>query len=741
MTTPSPRRAAGFLLRCIALFSLLLAASAPSSQLARAQDPRRDDDDEVLRVSTNLVQTDVTVLDKQGRPVTDLRPEQFELKVDGQTQPLLFFERVTAGSAGEASALRRSTRGATPTVSTTAASASATRPAPPRGRSVIFFIDDLHLSSEGVARARDILLSYIERRLAPGTPTLIASTSGQIGFLQQFTDDRAVLRAAARRVRYQSTAILDFDQPPMSERIALEIDRGNRGALDYYVVSWIRDNPSRSPTRRDTAEQVVRGRARTIVERAAQVSEATISSLESAVGARGPEPGRRILFFVSEGFTLTNRKRDIGDKYRRVIAAAARAGTVVYTLDARGLAVPMLDASSGMRADIELETDLTVVSPSADMAAQQEVLRGLAADTGGRALLNTNGLEQAVESALGETAEYYVLAWRPEAAETAGRSPQFRRVEVSVRGRPDLTVRVRSGFLDARADDARQRVASGAAGSATPAVRSSNATLSAVIAEAAERRALPVELYAIFNGETGSPPSLTALVQLTDEPVRFAPAGEKLQAEVTVACVVLDDTGKTVFSEGRTLTLTRAAPGGGASRVITQFPAQLTKPGLYQVRVAAHDARGGLTGSAFQWVEVPDLKAGRLALSTPVIVERHTVTATTAPETPQAVSLNVDRRFARASRLRAELYVYNAARAAGGANVEMEIKVWRDGRVALSAPPHKLADAGAADPSRIRYDAEVPLRGLAPGPYILEVSAADRTTRAAATRQIAFTVE
>jgi hypothetical protein len=202
---------------------------------------------------------------------------------------------------------------------------------------------------------------------------------------------------------------------------------------------------------------------------------------------------------------------------------------------------------------------------------------------------------------------------------------------------------------------------------------------------------------------------------------------------------VLDDKGKSVFSDGRTLTLTRAA--GGAGRVITQFPTPLTKPGLYQVRVAARDARGGLTGSAFQWVEVPDLKATQLALSTPIIVESQAAAAASPAPPPQAVSLKVDRRFARASRLLLELYVYNGARAAGGTNVEMEIKVWRDGRVALNSPPHKLADAGAADPSRIRYNAEVPLRSLPPGPYILEVIAADRTARATATRQVTFTVE
>jgi hypothetical protein len=59
----------------------------------------------VLRISTSLVQTDVSVVDRKGQFVEGLQRDQFELKVDGQIQPVLFFERVTAGSANEAARL------------------------------------------------------------------------------------------------------------------------------------------------------------------------------------------------------------------------------------------------------------------------------------------------------------------------------------------------------------------------------------------------------------------------------------------------------------------------------------------------------------------------------------------------------------------------------------------------------------------------------------------------------------
>src|SRR5437588_9937337 len=60
--------------------------------------PPRQQDDDVVRVNTELVQTDVTVFDKKGRFVDQLKPEQFQLVIDHQPQPVAFFEHVTGNS-------------------------------------------------------------------------------------------------------------------------------------------------------------------------------------------------------------------------------------------------------------------------------------------------------------------------------------------------------------------------------------------------------------------------------------------------------------------------------------------------------------------------------------------------------------------------------------------------------------------------------------------------------------------
>jgi VWFA-related protein len=732
------------------------------------QQPQDDPAEDVLRVSTSLVQTDVSVVDKKGQFFEGLGREQFELKVDGRVQPVLFFERITAGSSTEAARIAAA-RGERIDVG------AAVSPVE-RGRTVIFFVDDLHLTPEGVARAREMLLKFIEGDMTPGMEVLISSASGQIGFLQQFTNDRAVLRAAARRLKYRSQASLDTERPPMTEYQALAVDRGDQGLLEYLIQQVIFENsPNTFP--RNMAESMIRNRARRIRRQAALLSTATISTLEGVVRARGGAAGRQTLFYISHGFTFDNEEADARRKLQRVIDAAARSGTVVYTVDARGLAVSMQDASSAGVPDLARESgSLTAnaysgYNASAELSASQEVLRGLAEDTGGRALLNTNALEAAVTKTLSETADYYLLAWRPEGIETGtSGAPKFHKIEISIKGRPDLKVRVRSGFLDARVP----RVAAAttppsAANAPTTTIaavpNATNVALNNALNAPSARRELPVDAYPVFTNDAQGASVINASVQLTNDRLKFAPvaaSGGKTQAQVEVVCSVLDDKGKGIYSNGRTLTLggnesNTAANGAGEKsrgKLVTNFSIPVLAPGLYQVRAVARDANSGLIGSAFEWVEVPDLKANRLALSSLLVTERRRAntqataantgaTATTAAMTQPPDILRVERRFARSSHALLQLYIYNATRKAAGdaPDVELEIKILRDKRTVMNAPPHKVSLAAGSDPARIFYVAEMPLGAMTPGVYLLQVTVTDRTAKTSAVRELDFYVE
>src|SRR4051812_3667843 len=126
----------------VATLSLLLNLPVIHAQQASQKKPVAQDED-VLHIKTELVQTDLMVFDKQGRFVEGLRPDQFELSLDGKAQTIAFFERVTSGSASEAAQVAASRSGSLKSREQGNPSVPA---ASNRGRVIFFFLDDLHLS-------------------------------------------------------------------------------------------------------------------------------------------------------------------------------------------------------------------------------------------------------------------------------------------------------------------------------------------------------------------------------------------------------------------------------------------------------------------------------------------------------------------------------------------------------------------------------------------------------------------
>src|SRR5688572_13396578 len=113
---------------------LFLLAVWPLTQ-AQTTTPSPKSQDDVVRVYTELVQTDVMVFDRQGRFVDGLTKENFELRIDGKPRPIEAFEKIIAGSDDESQLA--AARGAT--------GINLKRPVPlDRGRIVFFYVDDYH---------------------------------------------------------------------------------------------------------------------------------------------------------------------------------------------------------------------------------------------------------------------------------------------------------------------------------------------------------------------------------------------------------------------------------------------------------------------------------------------------------------------------------------------------------------------------------------------------------------------
>jgi len=206
---------------------------------------------------------------------------------------------------------------------------------------------------------------------------------------------------------------------------------------------------------------------------------------------------------------------------------------------------------------------------------------------------------------------------------------------------------------------------------------------------------------------------------------------------------VVDDRGKYVAQFGQRLSVTpNPAIPPSEQHVVYSFTLPLA-PGLYQVRAATRDEGSGRTGSAMQWIEVPELKQ-QFTMSSLFIGERRagqTAGVTKPEDLPRSVLLSVDRRFARTSHMRFLTYVYNAAAGASSQpDVALQVQIFRDDQPVFTAPLIKLKTEGAAT-STLPYMAELNLSTFLPGRYVLQITAIDRAGKSSTARRTRFVIE
>lgn len=733
-------------MRAFSSFSLALLLIISTG---RAQQRPSEQKDDVIRIKTELVQTDVTVLDKQGRFVEGLRSEQFELLVDGKPRNISFFEQVTTGSRREAALIAARDRAGPATDKdkvTTDSTSSAVR-----GRTVFFFVDDMHLSPGSMKRTRETLQRFVTDTMGNSDQVAITTASGQLGFLQQLTSDKTVLGLAIERLKPRSYDVSDRQDPAMTEYQAYAIEQNHTDVKELFVektCELVLKVPARSCSgsgmtnnavldevggsggaspsatgdnkARWRSETMVKTRARTITRQAAQVILGTLSSLESLVRRAASLPERKLLVFVSEGFFINFVSSTQVYDLRRLTDAATRTGTVIYTVDARGLTSGITDATkSGL---FDQSGRLARVNLSEIRAAQQP-LYNLAEETGGRAWINSNNLDAGIAQAISETSAYYLLAWRPENAAQA--KDGFRQLKVNIKGRPDLVVRVSGGFF---AEDPEAK-----ANSASEKALSVNDQLLAAIRASYPKRGVPIIVSAGYLDTEKDGLVVAASTQIEREIISSPDGGNKADTGLDVMGAVIDVNGNILSS----LTQQVNTPTDYKGSLVTTLQFPRIPPGLNQVRIAARDSKSGRVGSVAAWVEIPNLAQGNFSLSSLFLSE----SAPVSQGTSQKWTIKPDRRFAKTGKLRFQAFVYNADRSTGAPKIHLQMELRQEGQMLIQTPPTPVATEGVTDLGRIPVVGEFPLEGFPPGRYELKLTLTDLKKKSAVFRQTNFTIQ
>lgn len=674
--------------------------------LAQSASTQQPADRQVFRTGTNLAIIDAVVVDERGRHVRDLTADDFEVVQQGKSHPVRQALYVAAGTTVAAAA------GAPPRTETAAPAAAApgrvstgilsrnAYPAPdPRVMAIV--VDDLGLSFESIAGARRALTKFVNDEVGPGDLVAILRTSGGVGTLQQFTTDKRLLHAAIGRLNWTV------------------LSRSGVTAFAPIVPGGFLFPPATSGTAEVDDENSMDGL------RTSMSAAGSLGALDYIIRGVESLTGRKSVVFISEGLRLFTKPEGmetqgagrVWNTFTRVMDRANRAGVVVYTMDARGLVSGGLSAEDNPRPEPPAPgrpgTTSTVGDPLGEIVTQnlkerlaylrdtQEALTYIAEQTGGFAVLNTNDLAAGLQRVRDDAGGYYLLGF--EGVPATLRSWDPGRVTVRVK-RPGLRVRARKGLF----------------GPADPGREPPDATGDPLIMAALSpfsAGALDVRLTALFAHDAKAGSFVRSLFFIDPAGVRFTQRDDgRHVAKLTLALLAIGDDGKmaTEWRRAVDLQLTEASYELARTRgILYTATIPLKQAGAYQLRVAVRDESSNALGSASQFVEVPRVDKGRVAISGIVL---HGADATLLGEPALRI-------FQQGAEAVYACEIYDGAADKGG--LTATVTILRDGKVIHQGLPASLESrAGGTAVKIVPVVGRVPLQKLAPGFYTLQITAA-----------------
>lgn len=697
-----------------------------SVMLSDAQSPKpketrekEGEQEQAIRLKTELIELRAVVTDKRGQAVGDLRREDFEILENGKPQEPSFFSMVKfAGREGDAGSEQRGDAG---------------RPAEAPGRTVVLFIDTLHLSAQSLLWAKKSLRSFIDQKLTDQDLTAIVTSAGSLGVVEQFTRDRRVLRQAVERLSPRAGGRTSLFTP----YLAAQVDRNDRDALDVAVsIFAAEEHVDRSDP---TIRQQVQARASQILSQASYLRRSALITMREVVGRMSDLPGQRLIVTVSDGFTLFDQggSTDSSD-LQSVTSRAVRSGVVIYTIDAKGLAPPALfDAAQGA-----MPLDPRVASFSASGERELENgLNALARDTGGEAFFNTNDTTGAMARALDDNRLYYTLAYYPAGEES---EKKYRKITIRVRNHPEYAVRAQRGYLPS--DLAKKAEAEA---SRTPQQRFIDAILAPL-----PTATIGVTAMADFLESPGDAAQASLLLHIDGNTLSFTEENGRHRFETEVVTMIFNSDGKRVDLKAETIrgTLSPERLAVARQNGLQYLRRVALKPGLYQIRAGVREAGSERTGTAATWIETADLSKGRLAMSSLILsdaIPDLNTTAAAGNKEPLVQSKIIQGiRYYRAGQpVIYFLRLYNAA-AASQAKAEaetdaaMQIELLRDEKSLITIPwqPASSRIVGR-DAKGLTLGGQLVLPRMPAGIYELRISIKNAKNKRPIQRSVLFGIE
>jgi VWFA-related protein len=395
------------MLRATIFFLIILAAdpqqigqNAPAGASAPA----------TFTTSSQLVVETVNVKDKSGKPIEGLTAKDFTVTEDGAEQTIRFFEYQKVAEAQEAE----------PPISTVAqplrklpeTQITAERPGDLRyqdRRLLVLYFDMTAMPPPDQLRAVTAAEKFVRTQMTPADRmALMKFDGGAVRVMSDFTDDRNRLDSILQTMIVGEAQ--GFDETANDDSTP---DTGAAFGQDDSEFNIFNTNRQ-------------------------------LSALQTAAKILGQLSEKKSLLYFASGLNLNGL--DNQAQLHATINAAVRAGVSFWPIDARGLVAqaPLGDATQGSPGGKGMYTGTSALAVTNRFQQSQDTLFALAADTGGKALLDNNDLGRGIAQAQNSVSSYYILGYY---ATNAALDGKFRRIKISLSNAISATLDYRQGYF------------------------------------------------------------------------------------------------------------------------------------------------------------------------------------------------------------------------------------------------------------------------------------------------------
>ena len=646
--------------------------TSPTTPQAPARPPQ-------FRSGVDLVQVDVSVLDRKRQPVRGLRQSEFTVLENGKEQPIYAFQPVDMPD--ELPPPTPWMREVLPDVRRNDEAIE--------HRLIVLVMDDASaiFFPSFTASAKEIGHRVINQMGTNDLAAVLYTLDNRKS--QNFTEDRGSLHAAVERFApgFRTVGVRSGDAAGVA---AMALAESNAFTAAVETLAKASEYLAAVPHRRKALIYVSSG---VPVD---MESAATPVLIGSGVG--GTEVG-----------AMMGRLKD---RMNNIFRQAQLANVNIYPVDPAGL--------GGVEQYIAAQAASGVmIFPYENPRNYMDFLQVLAANTGGHAFVNTNEFETGVAQIFRENSSYYILGYHTPDPTADGK---FRRIEVRV-SRPDLEVRARSGYYAPKAEDLQRR----ATRPPSPVAEAISGLL--------PKRDLPMQLavasFAVPSKREAGVALVTAVRQRVDTGMM------KVVEKVELSVYAYNNDGKLVTSQGfkADVTMRPGVTGEVAYELLSRLD---LRPGRYQLRFGANVPRLEAAGSVYYDIDVPDYSEAPLSLSSMVLSATPSVMSapkdrlkTLIPVVPTA-----RRDFVANSKVTAFIQVYQGGREKKE-YVDLDVNILDSKGENVFHSLHEIAPDRFATRGA-DYQLELPMERLAPGAYLLSIEASTRSDTAR--RDVRFVV-